>query len=300
MDDLLILAVSIFATRELYAISYYYIKKTAYFCTLFNIVLYLNFKPTLMKHILLLFTSLLLLNSCASKKEILYLQDIESAGVGAIDYQSATIQPNDILKITVESLSPEAAMPYNKIVQQSTTSQNLDILKLDGYVVSLNNSIHFPVLGELSTKGKTVQDLEAFISDRLHTEGHLSDARVNVRLINAKVTVLGEVNKPGTINYTEPNMTLLQALGYAGDLTINGKREDILLTREVDGVRKVTHIDLTSAEFMNSEFYFIKPNDMIVVNPNNPKVKESGFIGNVSTILTIASLALSITILLTR
>src|SRR5690606_35169613 len=108
------------------------------------------------------------------------------------------------------------------------------------------------------------------------------------------------VRSPGTFNYTDQNMTLLQALGYAGDLTINGERTDILMTREVDGVRKVTHIDLTSAEFMNSEFYFVKPNDLIVVNPNNPKVKSAGFIGNVVTVATVISLVFSITILLTR
>ena len=244
--------------------------------------------------------SLFALASCASKKDILYLQDIDTTDVSAIAYQSTNIQPNDILKITVESLVPEAALPYNKVVSQSSVSTNLELLKLEGYKVSVSNSINFPVLGEISTKNKTVQDLEAFISNRLITEGHLSDARVNISLINAKVTILGEVNSPGTINYTEPNMTLLQAIGYAGDLTINGKRDDILLTREEDGVRKVTHIDLTSAEFMNSEYYFLKPNDVIVVNPNNPRVKNAGFVGDVGTVLTIASLALSITILLTR
>lgn len=243
--------------------------------------------------------SLFILASCASKKDILYLQDIDTTDVATIAYQSTNIQPNDILKITVESLVPEAALPYNKVVSQSSVT-NMELIKLEGYKVSVSNSIKFPILGEISTKNKTVQDLEAFISNRLITEGHLSDARVNVSLINAKVTILGEVNRPGTIEYTEPNLTLMQALGYAGDLTINGKRDDILLTREVDGVRKVTHIDLTSAEFMNSEYYFLKPNDVIVVNPNNPRVKNAGFVGDVGTVLTIASLALSITILLTR
>lgn len=253
-----------------------------------------------MKHLLLVVTALFFLNSCASKKEVLYLQDIDTHGVGAIDYQSATIQPNDILKITVESLSPEAALPYNRSVAQGNMPRDLELMRLDGYVVSLNNTISMPVLGELSTRNKTTRELEEFISNKLISGGHLSDARVDVRLINAKVTILGEVNKPGTFTYTEQNMTLLQALGLAGDLTINGERKDILMTREVDGVRKVTHIDLTSAEFMNSEYYFIKPNDLIVVNPNNPKVKSSGFIGNVGTVATVISLVLSITILLTR
>jgi polysaccharide export outer membrane protein len=130
--------------------------------------------------------------------------------------------------------------------------------------------------------------------------GHLAVPNVNLRLINDKVTVLGEVNQPGTYNFTEQNITLMQALGYAGDLTINGKRNDILLTREINGMRQITHIDLTSANFMNSPYYFVKPNDLIVVNPNNPRVKNAGYVSNIGTVLTIASLALSITILLTR
>ncbi|WP_417876462.1 polysaccharide biosynthesis/export family protein [Winogradskyella sediminis] len=244
--------------------------------------------------------SLFILASCAPKKDILYLQDIEAKGGSSIPYQSVNIQPNDILKITIGSLEPLAALPYNKNIEQGAQPQNLELLQLDGYVVSINQTIELPVLGEVSTRNKTTQQLETFISDKLVSEGHLSDARVNVRLINAKVTILGEVNQPGTFNYTDQNLTLIQALGYAGDLTINGKREDILLTREVGGVRKVTHIDLTSSEFMNSEFYFVKPNDFIVVNPNNPRVKNAGFVKDISTVLTIASLALSITILLTR
>lgn len=253
-----------------------------------------------MKHLLLFLSALFLLSSCASKKEILYLQDIETKGAGTIAYQALTIQPNDILKITVESLSPEAAAPYNKTVAQGTAPRDLELMRLEGYVVDLNNTINFPVLGEINTAQKTTQELATFLSNALKSGGHLSDARVDVRLINAKVTILGEVNKPGTFSYTDQHMTLLQALGIAGDLTINGERKDILMTREVDGIRKVTHIDLTSAEFMNSEFYFIKPNDLIVVNPNDPKVKSSGFVGNVGTVATVISLVLSITILLTR
>jgi len=92
----------------------------------------------------------------------------------------------------------------------------------------------------------------------------------------------------------------LHALGYAGDLTINGKRDDVLITREVNGERQVTHIDLTSAEFMKSPYCFVKPNDVIIINPNKPKVASSGFVGNVGTVATVISLVLSMTILLTR
>ena len=241
-----------------------------------------------------------ILYSCATKKKVLYLQDATAQGASEVNYVSAKIQPNDILKITVESLVSEAAIPYNKNVTQAPIAQNLQLLQLEGYLVSESNTINFPVLGEISTANKTTDDLQNNIKQALISGGHLSNPTVSVRLLNAKVTILGEVNKPGTYNFTEQNITLLQALGYAGDLTINGKREDILLTREVDGARKITHIDLTSTAFMNGDFYFIKPNDVIIVNPNNPRVKNAGFIGNINNVLTIASLLLSVAILVSR
>ena len=244
--------------------------------------------------------ALFILGSCASKKDILYLQDADTHSTGAVNYANATIQPNDILKITVESDVPETALPYNRGSGQGVMAQNIQVMQLDGYLVALDATINFPVLGKISTANKTTAALAELIKSQLITGGHLSAPNVNVRLLNAKVTILGEVNQPGTYNFTEQNITLMQALGYAGDLTINGKRRDILMTREVDGMRQVTHIDLTSATFMKSPYYFVKPNDLIVVNPNNPRVKNAGYISNVGTVLTIASLALSITILLTR
>jgi polysaccharide export outer membrane protein len=228
------------------------------------------------------------------------MQDVTNVGPGNVNYQIPTIQPNDILKINVETLIPEATAPYNKGVLQGMQPQNIQLLQLDGYLVSLENTIKFPVLGEISTKDLTTMQLEEELKQRLVDGGHLINPKVNVRVINAKVTILGEVNQPGTYNFTEQNITLLQALGYAGDLTINGQRNDVLVTREVDGMRKVTHLDLTSAAFMNSDYYFVRPNDVIVVNPNNPRVKSAGYITNVGTVLTIASLALSVSILLTR
>jgi len=242
----------------------------------------------------------LFLASCASRKDILYLQDADKVANSTLNYTSATIQPNDILRISIESLEPEAALIYNKGFAKGVQSQSIALLQLDGYLVSTENTITVPNLGAISTANLTTQQLATKLKTILTEGDYLKNPTVNVRLINAKVTILGEVNQPGTYNFTEQNITLLQALGYANDLTINGKRDDILITREVDGIRKVAHLDLTSAAFLNSEFYFIKPNDVIVVNPNSPKVKKAGFVGDVGTILTIASLALSVTILLTR
>lgn len=242
---------------------------------------------------------LLIMSSCASKEDIYYLQDAELNAVGGFVYQSSLIQPNDILKITVDSSEPLTSLPYNRGTAAGA-SQNIQVMQLEGYLVDSKNIINFPVLGPISTLNLTIQDLAEFIKKELVERGHLTDPNVIVRLLNAKVTILGEVKAPGTYNFTEQNITLMQALGYAGDLTINGKRDDILITREVNGVRQVTHINLTSAKFMKSPYYFVKPNDVIIVNPNEPKVKSAGFVGNVGTVATVISLVLSVTILLTR
>ncbi|MDP5082553.1 MAG: SLBB domain-containing protein, partial [Winogradskyella sp.] len=120
------------------------------------------------------------------------------------------------------------------------------------------------------------------------------------RLINAKVTVLGEVNQPGTFNFAEQNITLLQALGYAGDLTINGKREDVLVMRDEQGVRQIAHIDLRASDWLEGPYNFIKPNDVIVVNPNNAEVKTAGYIPSLPALLGVMTVSLSLIILLTN
>ncbi|WP_458628889.1 polysaccharide biosynthesis/export family protein [Winogradskyella sp. PC D3.3] len=240
-----------------------------------------------------------LISSCVSKKEILYLQDADQYANKEISYSNAIILPNDVLRITISALIPESVIPYNKVSVNSGGS-SVDLIQLDGYLVSENLTINFPVLGELSVANMTTQDFAKFLKKKLEDEGHLKNPTVDVRLINAKVTVLGQVNKPGTFNFTEQNITLLQALGYAGDLTINGKREDVIVMRDEQGVRQITHIDLTSADWLEGPYNFIKPNDVIIVNPNNPKVKSAGFIGNVGTVISVVSILLTTVVLITK
>lgn len=249
---------------------------------------------------LLLCSVLMVLQACSSKKDILYLQDLKDQQQIALTYQTPTIQPNDILKITVSSPVPEAALPYNRLTGGTVAQNNLQVMQLDGYLVAPEQTITFPVLGTVSTKGLTPSQLAANLEQRLTTGGHLTNPTVMVRLLNAKVTILGEVKQPGTYTFTEQNITLLQALGYAGDLTINGKRDDVVLIRNQAGTQQVTHIDLTHSAWLDGPYNTIKPNDVIVVNPNDSKVKSAGFVGNAGTVLTIVSLALSTTILLTR
>jgi polysaccharide export outer membrane protein len=237
---------------------------------------------------------------CSTKKNILYVQDIDQSNSAELHFETPAIQANDILKITVSTLEPSAAIPYNKATTMLGNVSNLELMRLEGYNVSEDLTIEFTQLGSLSVYNKTPFQLASAIKQRLELEGHLINPVVNVRLLNAKFTVLGEVKKPGTYNFTESKLTLLQAIGLAGDLTINGQRNDIKLIRETNHERSIFHIDLTASDWMNSSSYYIYPNDVIIIDPNNTKVKSAGLVGNVGTVLTVASVLLSTIILLTR
>jgi len=241
---------------------------------------------------------LFFLCSCVSKKELLYFQDIQALNNSKILSSKNSFQENDILKIDVTSLEMDASIPYNKASVVNNFGNSLQLLQLNGYLVSTNKTINFPVLGEISVAEKTSQDLEKYLKNLLEVGGHLINPRVTVRLLNSKVTILGEVRNPGTFTFTEKNISLLQALGLAGDLTIDGNRKNIIVIRESNGQRTTTNIDLTSASWLSSLYQNIQPNDVIIVNPNSKKVTSAGLIGNISTVLSIASILLSTIILI--
>ena len=243
---------------------------------------------------------LVVLSSCVSKKEIFYLQDVDDFNNTSLVYDQITIQPNDILNISVGALVPETALPFNRNFTSESQQNSIEIMKLNGYLVSKDKTIIFPSLGAISVENMSTTQLERHIENKLTEGGYLNDPTVNIRILNAKVTVLGEVTKPGTYSFTEERITLLQAIGYAGDLTIRGKRDDVLIMREVDGIRKVTHLDLTKSDWLDNSFAYVKPNDVIVVNQNPPKVTSAGYIGDIATVLGLTSVILSVIILVTR
>lgn len=251
-----------------------------------------------MRYAILLFT--LLLASCSTKKEVLLFQNTNNIPV-KIDYQAPKIQVNDILSIQVSTLQPELSAPYNLMPQSSSNGGvQLENLKLQGYLVNPEGKINFPVLGAIAVVGKTTQEIEELLQTTLIKGNHLLSPIVNIRLLNGKVTVLGEVTKPGTYNYSEQNINIIQALGMAGDISIKGNRKEVLVIREVTGTRSYTKLDLTQTEVFNSEFYYLKNNDIILVNPNGARIKNAGYIGDPATLLGVASVLLSMIILLTR
>ncbi len=226
----------------------------------------------------------LLFTSCSSRKQIQYFSDIDTQARETVAPVTPTVQVNDLLSITISSSTPELAAAYNIV--------NPDKAEL-GYLVAADGTITLPVLGAQKVAGLTFSDLDQLLRSKLINGGHLADPVVIIRRLNAKFTVLGEVTKPGTYSFTEQNITLLQALGYAGDLTIYGKRSDILIIREENGVRTYTTVDLTSRATLASNSLIIKPNDVIYVNPNDTRVKSAGYIGGFTTLMTTISVALS-------
>jgi len=253
-----------------------------------------------MKNLIVIILASFFLTSCSTKSQLVYLKDNSEFKFNKTDYSNLKnkIESGDILKIDVQTIVPEAAVPYNNIVANKAIGNSLEILKLEGYLVNKFKMINYPILGEISVQDLSINQLENKITQLLFEGGHLTNHAVKIRRLNSKFTVLGEVRNPGTFSYTDDKLNLFQALGYAGDLTIDGKRNDITIIREENGLRKIQKIDLTSINFLKESYYQIKNNDIIIVNPNFSKVKSAGFIGSASSIASISSLIVSITLLI--
>ena len=263
--------------------------------------------PCEISDFLLLLLASILLSACATKRDIYYFQGANTSKSlkilstsKVIQYESTTIQPNDILSVKVGASVAKSALPYNPYQNMNVRSSSIELRKLSGYLVTIDGTIKLPILGVIKVANKTTRELELSLVKLLEEGGHLLQPFVNIRLINAKVTVLGEVKKPGTYTFLEQIISIPQALGYAGDLTINGKRTDILLIRETVGNRIMKNIDLTKTDWMNDATYYVKPNDVIIVRPNVAKVKSSGFIRNITNLISTVSIIITAIFLIRR
>lgn len=245
------------------------------------------------KNNLFVFIILLFISSCASKKDILYFNDLNVEEQNSTVFNEGKIQINDILSIIVSCPTPELASIYNSNLPNSVTNSN-------GYLVALDGTIILPILGKIKVQDLTLPELEQLTVKKLIEGKHLANPTVTIRLTNAKFTVLGEVKNPGTFTYYEQNISILQALGYAGDLTIHGRRKDVLIIREENNKRTYMTIDLTSKQWFDTPYYYIKPNDVIYINPNGPKVTSSGYLPSLTNLLAIASIAITTILLLTQ
>lgn len=249
--------------------------------------------------------------SCKVKEDIDYMKNIEQTAIQtSIQTSTFTIQPGDQLMISVTAKDNDVVKPFNQnysssdISQYSLSSSNLPMqgqssVSGPSYLVDSKGMVQYPILGELATTGKTVEQFRDMLRERL--KQYVKDPGVNVRNTNFKVTVLGEVNKTGTFLIPDgQSMTVLGVLGMAGDLTIYGQRKNILIVRNIDGTTTKEHIDITNAEFINSPYYYIKQNDVIYVSPNNTRKNSAGYGPQTTVYISIASVVVGLLALLFR
>ena len=234
---------------------------------------------------------LFLVTSCVSKKKIVYFGDKKKVIVNSrLQQYEPTIQKDDLLNINVSAANAEAVLPFN-LYETPILDNSIGSAKPLPYLVNASGEIKFPVLGVLKVTGMTTNELSEFLHIKLAE--YISNPIINISTINFKVTVLGEVNKPGTYQIQNQRITIVEALGLAGDLTINGNR-DITLIRERDGERVFIPIDITNKALFNSPYYYLSQNDLIYVEPNKSKINSSGIGANTSVIFTSIATFISI------
>ncbi|MBC7758619.1 MAG: polysaccharide biosynthesis/export family protein [Phormidesmis sp. FL-bin-119] len=231
--------------------------------------------------------------SCSSSRKSVYFIDQKDAVLKATNLSTKNIiQPNDILSIAVTSLNNATTEVFNKpnnsfVSTSSVTGANL---QSPGYLVNDEGNIQFPVLGSMKITGLTTNELRIKITKELLDRKLLVDPIVIVRQLNFKVSVLGEVSRPSVVNVPNEKISLLEALGLAGDITIYGRKDNVMIIREEDGVKKIKRLNLNSSEIFSSEYYYLKSNDIVYVEANKAKVASST---RSSTLIPIVLSALS-------
>jgi len=230
--------------------------------------------------VFLLFSFLLLflLPSCNSTRKVAYFSDVlDSAKVVSKAGLEPVIQKKDILSITVSSLSNEATVIFNtpNLPMTPSASSTPNMPQTAGYLVSQDGTIKFPILGEIPVAGLTQKELENNITKQLIDKKLLFDPIVSSRFLNFRVTVLGEVNHPGVITVPSEQISILEAIGDAGDLTIYGLRDNIILIRQEGPDKFMTRLNLSSSKILESPYYYLKSNDVIYVEPAKDKIAST-------------------------
>lgn len=254
--------------------------------------------------------AILTLSSCGSVKDIAYFQNKVVNDPEAIDkHAGIVIQPKDMLSIVVSSRNPELVAMFNlPVVSYMAGSEivaNGGQQRLMGYVVDNDGQIDFPVLGTINVAGLTRWELSELIKKRLLDDGLLTDAVVTVEFMNFKVSVIGEVNNPGTFTIEGDKVTVLQAISLARDLTIFGERENVTVIRERNGERTMYEINLCDVSMFDSPAYYLQQNDVVYVQPSKVKARQSTtddkalrmtsiFVSGGSLLVSIASLIIGI------
>lgn len=250
---------------------------------------------------LFLLAGVIAMTSCTSYKKVYYLQNSAQIDTTTVtEFYDARIQPKDMLTITVSSEKPEAAIPFNLTIPTALNSGNganrslTSQPTLQNYLVDNEGYIDFPILGKIHVAGMTKGELEEYVKE--HIKSNFTTAPiVTVRMSNYKVTVLGEVNSPGVKTIANEKVNVLEAVAMAGDLTIYGQRDGVKLVREnLDGTKQIIPLDLNDANLIYSPYYYLQQNDILYVEPNKAKARNSDVSSMTSMWFSATSLLMAV------
>lgn len=255
-----------------------------------------------MKKQFIVLLTILTLCSCATRDEIVYFQNIEKLeGMEPVEHFEPEIEVNDVLDIQVSSLNEEVVKPFifNTNNQMGVGGGGGGQTRAPrGYLVEVDGTIRFPVLGKFSVVGKTRRELEEQLTDQLR-EAYVTDAVVRVRIVNFKVTVMGEIGS-SVIQIPDERVTIPELLAMAGDITYGGKRENILVIRNINDNPTYGRVDITDADIFQNPYYYLKQNDIVYVEPTYRTVKSAGFITSWQGLVSIFTTAFGLFVLFTR
>lgn len=253
----------------------------------------------------MLLSWVILFSACNSTKEVVYLQDVVPLKQQDIERKyEVFIHEDDLLSIMVNSKDPELALPFNMpLITYQIGSESSGQQRVLGYLVDTNGDIDFPILGKLHVAGLSRLELRDLIKEKLISGDYIKDPVVTVQFLNYKVSVMGEVARPGSFTITGDRITLLEALSMAGDLTIYGRRDRVAVIREENGKRTILFHDLRSSDIFTSPCYYLQQNDIVYVEPNKAKAGQrdinqnnsvSVWLSAVSVLAAVASLLVTV------
>lgn len=261
----------------------------------------------MLKRILVCVMAAFVLSACGSHTDLAYFQEmVESGELDSVSGQLNTIQPGDVITISVSSSKPELAIPYNLFSARSqisnvsaanSSNRVISNVSYEGYTVTSEGTIEFPVLGTIEVAGLTREQIAKKLQEMLVTV--MPDPVVTVTLLNFYVTVIGEVARPGTYNFPGDRLTLLEALGFSGDMTVYGNREKVMVIREENGGRHVEIMNLKSKDIFASPYFYLKQNDVVYVEAVGARAKSvSTFTTYFPIITSLASLGSTIAMII--
>ncbi len=245
-----------------------------------------------------LFILLINLSSCASRKELIYFQPDSLALETAYASHAPKLQAGDILTISITADDVRATEPFNQTSAYQVGALQTNNPFIPTYTIDNDGFINYPKIGKVKLEGRTRVEAMEFIREQVSK--YIINPGVNMSIRNFQVTVLGEVAKPGTYPIENDRISILEALGLAGDLTINGVRNNVLVIREEGGKKNEYRLDLTKREALNSPVYYLKQNDVVYVEPNGAKIQSSKYTQNTSIFVSIAGLIITIIAVIVR